>query len=54
MDIWREEYRGTVMLKKIQTKEARGGVEVEGLTELGEGKERNCGEPPEKSRGLEL
>lgn len=38
-NVWREEYRGTVVLKKIQTKEVRGGVGVERLTELGEGRE---------------
>lgn len=53
-DVWREEYGGTVVLKKIQTKEARGGVGVEGLSELGEGRKGNCTEPLEKSSGLEL
>lgn len=33
------------MLKKIQTKEARGGVGVEGLMELGEGREGNAENP---------
>lgn len=51
---WREEYPAIGMLKKMQTKEARGGVGVEGLTELGEGREGNCREPLEKSWGLEL
>lgn len=53
-DVWRKEYGGTVVLKKIQTKEARNGVGVEGLTELGEGREENCREPLEKSWSLEL
>lgn len=38
----------------MQTKEARGGVGGEVLTDLGEGREENCGEPLEKSWGLEL
>lgn len=40
--------------EKIQTKEARNGVGVEGLTELGEGREENCRESLEKYWGLEL
>lgn len=42
------------MLKKMQTKEARGGAGGEALTGLGEGREENGGEPLEKSLGLEL
>lgn len=38
----------------MQTKEARGGVGEEVLTDLGEGREENCGEPREKSLGLKL
>lgn len=53
-DVCREEYRGTMVLKKIQTKEARGWVGVEVLTDLGEGREGDCGEPLEKPQGLEL
>lgn len=34
------------MLKKIQTKEARGGVGVDRLMELGEGREGNAETPP--------
>ena len=40
--------------EKMQTKEVRNRVGVEGLTELGEGREENCSEPLEKSWGLEL
>lgn len=36
---------GTLVLKKIQTKEARGGVGVDGLMELGEGREGNAETP---------
>lgn len=42
------------MLKKIQTKEAGGGVGVDRLMELGEGREGNAETPLETSWGLEL
>lgn len=48
-----EDYGGTLVLKKIQTKEAWGGVGVDRLMELGEGREGNA-DPLEASRGLEL
>lgn len=51
-DVWREGYRGTALLRAMQTKEARGGVGAEGLTELGEGRGGNGGEPLQSRRVL--
>lgn len=57
-DVCREEYGGTRVLRKMQTKEARGGVGGRSTNgfggDLGEGREGNGGEPLEKSLGLEL
>ena len=39
------------MLKKIQTKEARGGVGVDRLMELGEGRDGNAETPPRNVEG---